>query len=108
MLLVLKHTFGFKTRIYKYAWIGTIILTVLTGLAATVVDIAQCIPVEKVWYPTSAGTCLDAQMVVISTNAALGATSVVILALAFFQMMFGVVLWKHRALMFLCWILGML
>ncbi|KAI4146707.1 MAG: hypothetical protein LQ340_005835 [Diploschistes diacapsis] len=108
LLLMLRDTFKLEKRGLKYAWIATLVLTVLSGTVAAIVDAAQCIPVEHNWDLTRPGTCLNAQAVFIGTNAAVGASGVAILIFSFVQIVRDSAAWKYKALMLLYWIIGFL
>ena len=109
ILYMLKDTFKLEKRGFKKAWLATLALTVMCGVAAVIVDIARCTPVEKNWdFTAPGGKCLDGQAVIIGTNAAVGTSSVVILLLSFLQIIRDGVNWKVKALMLLYWIIGFL
>ena len=108
ILYMLKDTFKLETRGFKYSWLATLGLTILCGVVAVIVDLARCTPVQANWDFTVPAKCLDGQAVIIGTNAAVGAPSVLILLLSFVQIIRDGVSWKVKLLMLLYWIIGFL
>ncbi|KAI1169503.1 hypothetical protein F4777DRAFT_572916 [Nemania sp. FL0916] len=111
-LLALYHRIFRVNRIYrKWVWLLAV-LQVLWFFAVLIVRILICTPPQKLWDPTTPGTCIDPSLLLAAGEAINAAIAFAMVFLAMFMVrslaMSNTTKWKLRVLFFLGGLTGVI